>query len=240
MKMVELLIGYDMEKLYSGKVSSQSTDMVTDIHIASDDELTPSERRQFETELSELICKHFVMNKRRLEQDLSKRQYNVKELIVFYVDYLVQGSEDQFYYDFNRWPENFTDKLKSGEIENLSRNFILSTGLFKEQHLDQFDNFLESIKSKIKIQKELVSTPAIRHVLVNMVGLSEEESLALFGSRGQLRVGGAFVYHYDMLVPLNEIEYALERLNYPLDALVSAMIKYTKDHPIVDPTQNPV
>ncbi|QBZ70832.1 hypothetical protein pETSU_251 [Edwardsiella phage pEt-SU] len=231
MKMVELLVGYDMEKLYSGEVSPVSTDMITDIHIKSDDELTPSERRQFETELSDLIHKHFVTNKRRLEQELLKRQYNVKELRIFYTDYM-EYREDDFYHCLARGSENFLAKLKSGEVEKLSRSFILATGILSEHTLDQFDRFAKSVQSKISVQEESVSTEAIRTCLNNMVGLTEPECLVLFGRFGTIGMSGAFVHHYNRLVPLAEIEYAFRDLNFPQDVLIAAMIKYTKDHPI--------
>lgn len=236
MKMVELLVGYDMEKLYSGEVSPYSTDMITDIHIASDDELTPSERRQFETELSDLICKHFITNKRRLTQELLKRQYNVKELCTFYVDYILSGSEDEFYHRLSRGSEDFRTKLKSGEVEKLSRSFILAAGVLGEHALDQFDHHLNSVRCRISVREESVSTSAIRHVMTNMLGLSEPECLILFGMYATHSMAGAFVHHYHSLVPLDEIEHVLKQLDYPQDILIAALVKYTKDHPIMEPS----
>lgn len=236
MKMVELLVGYDMEKLYSGEVGPYSTDMITDIHIASDDELTPSERRQFETELSELICKHFITNKRRLEQELLKRQYSVKELCTFYVDYIDSGSEDEFYHSLSRGSEDFRAKLKSGEVEKLSRSFLLAAGVLGEHALDQFDRHVNSIRSRISVKEELVSTSAIRHVMTNMLGLTEPECLVLFGMYATHSMAGAFVHHYHRLVQLDEIEHVLKRLDYPQDMLIAALVKHTKDHPITEPS----
>lgn len=232
MKMVELLVGYDMEKLYSGEISPCSTDMITDIHIKSDDELTPSERRQFEVELSDLIHKHFVTNKRRLEQEILKRQYSVKELHAFYIDYVDRGREEDFYCGLSGGVEDFLVKLKSGEIEKLSRSFILATGVFSEHLLDRFDRFERSIRSKISIQEESVSAEAIRHVLTNMLGLTEPECLVLFGRFATYSMGGVFVHRYNTLIPLSKFEHIFTCLNYPQDVLISAMVKYTKDHPI--------
>lgn len=232
MKMVELLIGYDMEKVYSGEVPMSGTDMVTDIHISSDDELTPSERRQFETELSQLIRKHFVTNERRLEQELLKRQYNVKDLLIFYVDYAECGREEEFYSGISGGVEEFIAKLKSGEIEKLSRSFILATGVFSEHLLEQFDRHHKTVIAKISVQEESVSTSAIRHVLSNIVGLTEPEYLLMFGRFGGYSMGRGVILNHNYLVPLSEVEHKLKYLNYPYHELIAAMVKYTKDHPI--------
>ncbi|AEV89462.1 hypothetical protein OBP_025 [Pseudomonas phage OBP] len=232
MKMVELLIGYDMEKVYSGDISIGSTDMVTDIHVKSDDELTSSERRQFETELSELICKHFVNNKRINEHDLLKRQYLVKDVLEYAVNYSGMLTEEEVYTNLSGGDPKLLKKFMTGEIPTVSRTYLFSYCGFSYSWLDKFESSLNTVKSNLVIKEEQVSSAAIRHVFMDILGMSSDECLSMLKRHNRWSSHDIFIEDYDYLVPLSEIQNMFYGLDRSRDQLVALMVNYTKDHPI--------
>lgn len=238
MKIVEMKVGYDLDKVLSGEVSVTSTDMITGVHIKSDVELLPSERRQFEADLAEVIHKHFIANKRIGEIELRKRKYLVSDVVEFLSRIKDRCSCQDAYLKLSNYDTALHKQLVSGEIKELSRQYILSTDTLNIWDIKELDSRLEEIKVQTSINSDSVSGAAIRHVLLDVLGMTITECRATLGHR-YYALDLLFREDWeDTLFPLNGLMVYLRGLNSELeDELSKLMVAYTKENPPINGTR---
>lgn len=232
MKMVELLVAYDMEKVFSGEVSIKSVDMITDIHVKSDDELTLSQRREFETEFSELIRKHFIVNRKDAEQDKLKRRYLISDLVWFMTNYITLGSKLEAYEYIARDDKNFLDAILDGRITTVSYSYILGVDGFNVNTLEKFEDMLSNIKREILINDQYISTDSVKYILTDVMGMTSDECHALFGKEYSSLITGILVSPTPGMVSLYTLDGMFKASNINRAFIIDMLVAHNKANSI--------